>query len=265
MDSLQALVLALIQGITEFLPISSSGHLILLPKLLGWEDQGLAFDVAVHVGTLLAVIAYYRNELVLVFKETLQNLIGGASTEHSRLGWQIAFATIPVGLVGLFYGDWIESTLRNPRYIAVAMLVFALALWWVDRNNRQARGTRDLHWKDVLVIGCAQAIALMPGVSRSGMTITAALFMGLKRESAAHFSFLMAVPVILLAGGLKLVELLQSDVPVNWGQLILGVLVSAFTALVCIHWFLGFIRRHTMMPFALYLIVLSGFTLYVFA
>ena len=265
MDRLQALVIALIQGMTEFLPISSSGHLILLPRLLGWEDQGLAFDVAVHVGTLLAVIVYYRNELALVFKDTLQNLIGGAATEYSKLGWQIAGATVPVGLAGLVYGEWIGSTLRNPRYIAAAMLVFALVLWWVDRNNRQARGTRDLHWKDVLVIGCAQAIALMPGVSRSGMTITAALFMGLKRESAAHISFLMAIPVIVLAGGLKLIELIQADAPVNWGLLLLGVLVSALTAFVCIHWFLGFVRRYTMLPFAVYLIVFSGFVLYMFA
>ena len=265
MDSVQALVLALIQGITEFLPISSSGHLILLPRLFGWEDQGLAFDVAVHVGTLLAVLVYYRAELILIIRDTLKNLVGGAPSEHSKTGWQVVFATIPVGLVGLFFGDVIESGLRNPSYIAIAMIIFALLMWWADKHNRQARDISALNWRDVLLIGCAQAIALMPGVSRSGMTITAALLLGLKREAAAHFSFLMAVPVIVLAGGLKTLELMQADTPVNWAVLALGVGVSAITAFACIHWFLVYIRRYSMLPFVVYLLVFGAFVLYVFS
>lgn len=264
MDSVQALVLALIQGITEFLPISSSGHLIVFPKLFGWEDQGLAFDVAVHVGTLLAVLAYYRAELALIIRDTLKNLAGGAATEHSKMGWQVVLATVPAGLVGLFFGEIIESSLRNPRYIAIAMILFAVLMWWVDRHNRQGRDVHDLNWKDVLLIGCAQAIALIPGVSRSGITITAALLRGLKRDAAAQFSFLMAIPVIVLAGGLKTLQLMQTDTPVNWGVLALGVNVSAITAFVCIHWFLIFIRRYTMLPFAVYLLVFGAFVLYVF-
>ena len=264
MDSTQALILAFIQGITEFLPISSSGHLILLPKLFGWEDQGLAFDVAVHVGSLLAVLAYYRAELVLIIRDTLQTLVGVAATENSNIGWQIVVATVPVGIAGLLLGDWVESSLRDPAFIGLAMIGFAIVLWWVDKNNRQTRDLKGLGWRDVLVIGVAQAIALMPGVSRSGMTITAALFLGLKREAAAHFSFLMAIPVIILAGGLKTLELIQSNIVVDWGLLALGVGVSAVTAFACIHWFLGFIRRFTMRPFVIYLLLFGAFVLFLF-
>ncbi|MEE9447065.1 MAG: undecaprenyl-diphosphate phosphatase [Arenicellales bacterium] len=264
MDSLQAIILAFVQGITEFLPVSSSGHLVLVPKLLGWEDQGLAFDVAAHVGSLLAVLLYFRREVMLIVNDTTHNLFGGAGTENSRLGWQIVFATIPVGLAGLLMGDWVETTLRAPENIAYAAIIFALILWWVDKHNRQARDIKALNWKDILVIGIAQAVALIPGVSRSGMTITAALLMGLKRDDAARFSFLMAIPVIVLAGGLKALELLKTELPIDWGILGLGVGVSAVVAFACIHWFLGFIKRFSMVPFSLYLLALGAFTLYVF-
>ncbi len=264
MDSVQAIILAFVQGITEFLPVSSSGHLILLPKLMGWEDQGLAFDVMVHLGSLIAVLAYFRQDVLVITRDTLANLFGGPQTEHSRLGWNIAFATIPVGLAGVFYAGWVESTLRDPRYIAMMMIVFAVMLWWVDRHNKQARDISALNWRDIIVIGCAQAISLVPGISRSGMTITAALLMGLNREAAARFSFLMAIPVIILAGGLKAVGLVQSEVAIDWGLLLLGVSVSALVAFACIHWFLGFIRRFSMAPFAIYLLALGAVILIVF-
>ena len=264
MVSIQAIVLAFVQGLTEFLPVSSSGHLILLPRLLGWEDQGLAFDVMVHLGSLIAVLAYFRHDLVLIFRDVLASLKGGEHTEHSRLGWQVVLATLPVGLAGFFYGDIIESTLRNPRYIAWTMIVFALLLWWVDKNNKQARDLKMLNWRDILLIGCAQALALMPGVSRSGMTITAGLLMGLNRDAAARFSFLMAIPVILLAGGLKSMQLIGNGQPVDWGIMLLGVLVSALVAFACIHWFLHFIRRFSMTPFAVYLAGLGVFILFLF-
>lgn len=257
MDITQALVLAIVQGLTEFLPVSSSGHLILVPVLLGWEDQGLAFDVAVHVGTLLAVMAYFRREIALISKDTFASLLGGVRTEYSRLGWQVIVATIPVGLAGLLLGDWIESSMRDPEWVALAMFIFAPLLWWVDKHNLQKRNIRALNWRDVLFIGCAQAIALLPGVSRSGMTITAALLLGLNRDAAARFSFLLAIPVIILAGGLKTLELIQSDPSIDWGLLLLGVVVSAMVAFTCIHWFLGFIRRFSMLPFSLYLLALG--------
>jgi undecaprenyl-diphosphatase len=264
MDNFQAFVLAFVQGITEFLPVSSSGHLILIPKLLGWDDQGLAFDVMVHLGTLSAVLVYFRKDVMQIVVDTLSTMRGKAQTEYSRLGWNVVLATIPVGLVGLFYGDWIEAHLRDPATIAIGMMVFALLLWWVDKNNKQMRDITTLNWQDVLVIGCAQAIAIAPGISRSGMTIVAALLMGLNRDAAARFSFLMAIPVIILAGGLKGLELLQNQAPVNWSVLLLGVVVSALVAYACIHWFLGFIRRFSMAPFAVYLFCLGLIILYVF-
>jgi undecaprenyl-diphosphatase len=264
LDSVQAIILAVVQGITEFLPVSSSGHLILLPQLLGWEDQGLAFDVMVHLGTLLAVLVYFRQEVSLIVHDTFANLFGAAPTQNSRIGWQIALATVPVGLLGFFWGGWVESSLRNPRYIAIMMILFAVVLWWVDKHNKQTRDLASLTARDIVVIGCAQAISLMPGVSRSGMTIAAALLMGLNRDAAARFSFLMAIPVIILAGGLKAVELMRSESSVDWSILLLGVTVSALVAYACIHWFLGFIRRFSMLPFALYLLGLGVFLLWVF-
>jgi undecaprenyl-diphosphatase len=155
---------------------------------MGWEDQGLAFDVMVHLGSLIAVLAYFRQDVLVITRDTFANLFGSPQTEHSRLGWNIAFATIPVGLAGFFYAGWVESTLRDPRYIAMMMIVFAVVLWWVDKHNKQARDISALTWRDIIVIGCAQAISLMPGISRSGMTITAALLMGLNRDAAARFS-----------------------------------------------------------------------------
>lgn len=264
MDGFQAVFLAILQGATEFLPVSSSGHLILVPAMLGWDDQGLAFDVMVHLGSLFAVLLYFRHEVTTISRSTLRHLFGGPPSEESRLGWMVAFATIPVGLVGFFFGDWIENTLRNPRFIALTMAVFALLLWWVDRRNLQRRKLADLGWKDILVLGLAQAISLMPGVSRSGMTITAGLLMGLNRGAAARFSFLMAIPVIILASGLKIVQLMQSEVAVDWRLMLVGVLVSALVAYLVIHWFLGFIRRFSMAPFAVYLLLLSGLILYQF-
>lgn len=263
MDGFQAVFLAALQGATEFLPVSSSGHLILVPALLGWADQGLAFDVMVHLGSLFAVMVYFRREVASILRATLGNLFGGPASAESRLGWQVAFATIPVGLAGFFFGDAIENALRNPRYIAVTMIVFALLLWWVDRRNLQRRRLADLDWKDVLVLGVAQAISLMPGVSRSGMTMTAGLMMGMNRDAAARFSFLMAIPVIILASGLKIVQLIQSGEQVDWSLMLIGVLVSALVAFAVIHWFLGFIRRFSMAPFAVYLLLLGGVILLV--
>lgn len=261
MDIFQAFILAFVQGVTEFLPVSSSGHLILLPKILGWQDQGLAFDVAVHVGTLLAVLIYFWHDVRLIISESLQHLFGGQETEHSRLGGHVIIATIPVGVVGLFLGDVIESNLRSPQFIAMAMILFAPLLWWVDKNNRQIKALSDLTLILAIFIGCAQAIALLPGVSRSGMTIIAALLLGLNRDSAARFSFLMAIPVIMLAGGLKAFTLLQTEVLVQWDMLMIGAAVSFVVALACIHWFLSYIRQFSMLPFSIYLVLLGLFVL----
>ena len=255
MDIYQAIVLALLQGLTEFLPISSSAHLILVPVLLGWEDQGLAFDVAVHVGTLTAVVLYYRQDLLLIIKAWLRSITGKKSSYESRLGWYVMLGTIPVGLVGISMPDTIEITLRSPITIAGATIVFALLLWWSEKIAPEKRDQITL--LDALVVGLFQAIALIPGTSRSGITISAGLLTGLKREKAAQFSFLLSIPVIAFAGLVKGIELVQSTVPVMWDFIITGTLFSAVVAYLTIGWFLKLLQSIGMMPFVWYRLILG--------
>lgn len=189
MESIHILALAILQGLTEFLPISSSAHLILLPTLAGWPDQGIAFDVALHLGTLIAVIAYFRITLVKMIRDWLQSIISRQLVGESRLAWAVLFGTIPVGLAGLALKEMAEEALRSPLIIAWSTIVFGLLLGYADIRGKQHRDEHTLTWRDVLFIGLAQAIALIPGTSRSGITMTAGLMIGLTRESAARFSF----------------------------------------------------------------------------
>ncbi len=261
MEILHIIVLALIQGITEFLPISSSGHLLLPKGLLGWPEQGLAFDVAVHVGTLIAVMSYFRKDIILILSDWFVSLAGKGQTENSRLAWYIALATIPAGLAGLLFDNFIETHLRTTIVIALTTIVFGVLLGLADRsNNQNNKQMAEITITIALIIGCAQALALIPGTSRSGITITAALFCGLSRHSAARFSFLLAIPVILLSGGYKTLQLLGLP-SVNWGDLLLGVVLSAVSAFICIHYFMKFISQIGMMPFVIYRLLLGGFLL----
>ncbi len=264
MDHLHAIALALLQGFTEFLPISSSAHLILLPRLLGWEDQGLAFDVAVHVGTLSAVVLYFRRELVPMARDWGHSLVSRQQTQNSRLAWAVLWGTIPVGIAGLVFKGYIETELRSELVIAATTIGFGLLLWWGDARGRGQRNEYSLSWRDILVIGIAQALALIPGTSRSGATMTAGLMLGLSREGAARFSFLLSIPVIVLAGGLKGLDLIKEAVPVDWGSMILGVVTSAITAYICIHLFLKLLERIGMLPFVIYRMVLGGVLLVLF-
>ncbi|MDO3379959.1 undecaprenyl-diphosphate phosphatase [Geoalkalibacter halelectricus] len=264
MDLLQILVLSVVQGLTEFLPISSSAHLILVPVLTAWEDQGLAFDIATHVGTLAAVIIYFRRDLYQVGTDWAHSLKTRELTPAARLGWGILLATIPVGLAGLTFKGFIETSMRSPVILACSLIGFALLLSYADWRRRGDRDEYGLTWKDVLFIGCAQALALIPGTSRSGITITAALLLGLSREGAARFSFLLSIPVTALAGGLQAVELLRSVDAVEWTPMILGALFAGVSAFVCIHYFLAFIRRIGMQPFVIYRIALGILLLMVF-
>ncbi|HKJ77681.1 MAG TPA: undecaprenyl-diphosphate phosphatase [Gammaproteobacteria bacterium] len=266
MESLHAILLALLQGLTEFLPISSSAHLILLPKLNGWADQGLAFDVAVHVGTLTAVVGYFRREVVAMARDWGLSVARRETVGESRLAWAVLFGTIPVGLAGLAFKDVVETSLRAPAVIAWATIGFGVLLWWADAAGRRRRDEHTLSWRDVAVIGVAQAVALIPGTSRSGITMTAGLAVGLTRSAAARFSFLLSIPVILLAGGLKTLDLLGRAAPVDWAALALGTAVAAVAAYLCIHLFLRFLERMGMFPFVLYRFVLGAvlFTVYGF-
>ncbi len=254
--------LALLQGLTEFLPISSSAHLILVPKLTGWPDQGLAFDVSVHVGTLLAVVVYFRRELAAMAGDWFGSVVGRGQTRDSRLAWAVLLGTIPVGLCGLLFKDIVEGELRSTTVIATTTIVFGLLLWWADTRKGRARDEYGLGAKDVLVIGLAQAIALIPGTSRSGITITAGLLLGLTREAAARFSFLLSIPVIVLAGGLEVLKLAGDPAAMDWQALILGALISGVTAYACIHFFLRLLQRTGMLPFIVYRLLL-GIVLFV--
>ena len=252
-----AFLLAIVQGLTEFLPVSSSAHLILLPKLLHWHAQGLAFDVAIHVGTLCAVIAYFRTELKLMVNDWCRSLTGKKPTANSRLAWAIGFGTIPVGIAGLLFNNYIASQMRATWIIAISTIFFGILLGLASKFSSQKRTEHKLTWRDVLVIGSAQAVALIPGTSRSGITLTAGLFMGLTKQAAARYSFLLSIPVIILAGGLEGYKLYISDITINYAPLLLGFIVAAISGYACISLFLKLLDRFGVMPFVLYRILLG--------
>ncbi|USD64915.1 undecaprenyl-diphosphate phosphatase [Vibrio sp. SCSIO 43136] len=261
MSYFEAFMLALIQGLTEFLPISSSAHLILPSAILGWDDQGLAFDVAVHVGTLMAVVIYFRQEVITLFAALFGSMFKGDRSKEAKLAWMIVLATIPACLFGLFMKDIIELYLRSPWVIATTTVVFALLLWWVDVKSPLKDDEYKMDTKKALFVGIAQALAMIPGTSRSGATITAALYLGFTREAAARFSFLMSIPIITLAGGYLGLKLVTSGEAVDLGVLMAGVATSFVSAYICIHYFLKLISRMGMLPFVIYRLIL-GFGLF---
>lgn len=258
MDIFQAVILAIVQGIAEFLPISSSAHLILVPELVGWDDQGLAFDLAVHVGTLLAVMVFLKKEIQQIVPAWFVGWKGFNWDTYGKLGWLVILATIPLGIAGLLLKDIVENDLRSALVIAASTLIFGLLLGWADRGgDKNTQALENITWKQTLMVGAAQAFALIPGTSRSGVTMTALLAMGFTRIASARFSFLMAVPAIALPGLLKGMELASTNEPVAWAFLIIGATVSAVMAFTCMHWFMRFVERVGMMPFVIYRILLS--------
>jgi undecaprenyl-diphosphatase len=261
---LQTVLLALLQGLTEFLPISSSAHLILLPRLLGWSDQGLAFDVAVHVGTLLAVVLYFRHDVQRLLAAWLQSCVDRRMSADARLAWLVLLGTVPVAVAGLVLHDVIETYLRSPMVIALATIGFGILLGLADWRGRQSRSEVTLTLSDVIWIGLAQVLALVPGTSRSGITMTAGLALGLTRSAAARFSFLLSIPVILMAGGYESLKLVQQLEPVAWGSILLGTAIAAVSAYLCIHFFMRLIERVGMFPFVVYRLLLGAFLLVLF-
>lgn len=263
MELWHTIALAIIQGLTEFLPISSSAHLILPSQVLGWSDQGLAFDVAVHVGTLVAVVWYFRRDVARLIYAWVNDTLKRTTGPDSRLAWAIILATIPAGVAGLVFNDFISTELRSALVIALATIGFGLVLWWSDAVGRREKGIDKLGWRDALVIGLAQALALIPGTSRSGITMTAALFLGYKREAAARFSFLLSIPLIIAAGLLKSLELSQTGTDAQWMDILIGVGVSFVSAVICIHVFLRFLERLGFMPYVIYRLLLGAVLLIV--
>ncbi len=257
MDNLQIVILAIVQGLTEFLPISSSAHLVLLPQVLNWPDQGLVFDAAVHIGSLIAVVFYFRVEVKRMLKSWTCSLMGGKADRDSLLAWWVIIGTLPAVVFGFLLQGPIEEKLRTPWVVALASIGFGLLLWYADASGRRTRNEFELNLKDVLLIGWFQVLALIPGVSRSGITITLALFLGLTREAAARFSFLLAMPVIFASGVLQTARMFTEVSPIGWLDLLLGVLLSALSAGLCIHYFLRLIDRIGMFPFVIYRVLLG--------
>lgn len=262
MTLLQAIVLGIVQGITEFLPISSSAHLILVPWLFGWADQGLSFDIAANTGTLLAVAVYFRRELgelVAGFVRAGRATATAADRAQARLAWALALGTVPAGAAGLLLHDFVATEARTPRFVALEMIFFALVLLAADRMAKERRDLAALTVNDAVLIGCAQALALLPGTSRSGITMSAALLLGFARPAAARFSFLLSIPVGLLAAAKDGWDLL-GGAPLSGevAPIATVVVVSALTGLGVIHWLLGWLRRRGMTVFVVYRLLLAA-------
>ncbi len=258
METLQIVILALVQGLTEFLPISSSAHLILTPVVFGWRDQGLAFDVAVHLGSLSAVMWYFRREVAAMSVDFFRAMTPESEvTADGRLAWMIVLSTVPVVIFGLLMKGLVETDLRAPLVIAATTILFGLYLWWFDVKGARRRDEYSIRWRDALIIGLMQAIAIIPGTSRSGITMAAGLMLGLTREAASRYSFLLSIPTIAMSGVLVTADLVKAAEPVDWNALLLGAILSFLAAWACIALFLKVIERIGMFPFVLYRLLLG--------
>jgi len=258
MDFFQAVFLGIIQGITEFLPISSSAHLLLTPAFFDWADQGVGFDLAVHVGTLLAVVLYFRQDVFSLTRDGLTSIARRKIVGQGALAWYLVIGTIPAGLAGLALLDMIDNELRAVEIVFATTLIFGILLGIADWIPKRQRTLDQLSWKDALLVGIAQAVALVPGTSRSGITITAGLFLGMSRETASRFSFLLAIPITALASGVKLLEVAMSDVAVDWNGFLIGGITSFLMAITAIHFFLKWLNKVGMWPYVIYRIILAG-------
>lgn len=256
MDLIHFIILGIVQGLTEFLPISSSAHLILMPHVFAWEDQGLNHDVAAHVGTLAAVCWFLRTDVRDLIAGMLQRQ-GEAAAHSWRTVAFLAVGTLPVIFSGLLLRDTVASTFRDPLLIAGTTLCYGSLLGCADYFGRRSRGQGSLAWRDVIIIGVAQALAVVPGTSRSGITMTAALFLGLERRAAVHFSFLLSIPAILLAAGWETLHMVLGAAPIPWFSMGVVAVSSCITAYIAIHYFVKFLDRTGMTPYVIYRLLLG--------
>ena len=264
MGILQAIVLGLVQGATEFAPVSSSGHLILVPWMFGWAligdtDMQKSFDVALHMGTLLGALIYFRRDIARYAAAWFRSI--GArrmSTPDERIAWALVVGTIPGAIVGALFENVIQEELGAPWLIAVMLVAFGVVLVVVDRRARSDRDFDSIGPKDGLLLGTAQALALQPGVSRSGVTITAARAMGLDRESAARFSFLLSLPIIAGAGAYKAVDLAQTGLQGHAAEFVAGMVASAVSGFVVIWGLLRYLKRHDFTVFLWYRVAVAA-------
>jgi undecaprenyl-diphosphatase len=260
MGWLEALVLGIVQGLTEFLPISSSAHLSIVGQFYGGQDPGSAFTAISQLGTETAVIIYFRKDIWLIIKNWSLALVGTIPRDdpEARMGWLVIIGSLPIVILGLLFQDAIDSSLRN-LWITTAMLAgFGIVIGVADHFAKNIRPLESLTWKHGVLFGFAQALALIPGVSRSGATIAAGLAMGYKREAAAKYAFLLAIPAVVGSGFFKLFDISSDPVEPAWGPIILATLVAFGVGLAVIHWLLKYISTHTFLPFVIYRLALAA-------
>jgi undecaprenyl-diphosphatase len=273
MGWIEIIVLAIVQGLTEFLPISSTAHLRIVPALLGWDDPGAPLSAVIQIGTLVAVLWYFWRDVVRILRAMIASLAAGklAATPDARLGWMIALGTLPIIICGLAFKDSIETTLRSLYVIIAALagvaLLLAIAEWWVARRSKEGvegREVQDVGLRDAVIVGFAQAAALVPGTSRSGATILGGLCCGLTREAAARFSFLLSIPSILAAGVFQLVEAREELLSSSTDAAKLGValVVTAVVGYATIPWLLAYLRKRTTFVFIVYRLLLAALLLW---
>ena len=259
MSAFEAIVLGLVQGLTEFLPISSSGHLLVVPAMAGWEDPGAAFTAVIQLGTMAAVLVYFRDDLwriAIAFLRSLSAERWRSGDSDARIGWYIVLGTIPISVFGLVFSDQIESGARS-LYLAGAMLIaFSFVMLAAERAGRRERGLETLNVRDGLIIGVFQALALVPGVSRSGATISAGLFVGLERTAAARYSFLLSVPAVVLSGLFELRHINDGD-SAGVGMTVLATLLAFISGYAAIAWLLRLVATHSIAVFCPYRITLG--------
>ncbi len=255
----QVIILAVVQGLTEFLPISSTAHLYLTSWLLGWQTESLEFDISLHIGTLLAVLIYFLPDWIQIVGQGFGIDAGhdGELKNNRSLLWLLAVGSIPVGVAGLLFNKQAETTWRNPWVMGTMLVVVGILIWWADRSSRHVRDLGSLNLPDAVSIGVSQALAIVPGTSRSGITISSGLFRGLTREAAARFSFLLSTPAIAAAAAKALYDMhkqtsLHGILTTNF---LVGVAGSTLTGCLVIAWFLHYLRRSSLMPFVYYRIV----------
>jgi undecaprenyl-diphosphatase len=262
MDLLQAIFLGFLQGLTEFLPISSSGHILIVPEILGWGDPGAAFTAVIQLGTEAAVLIYFRRDLIQIARTWTGSLRKPElrGQVNARMGWYLIAATIPIAILGLAFENQIETAARNLWLVASMLIVFGIILGIADRYGTKNRSVEQLSFRDGVLIGFAQSLALIPGVSRSGATITAGLFLGLERQAAARFSFLLAIPAVVLSGFFQLYGILSGEEAVGepFINVVVATLVAFVTGYAVIAWFLRYLSRNSYALFVGYRVILGS-------
>jgi undecaprenyl-diphosphatase len=264
MGLLRAVVLGIVQGVTEFLPISSTAHLRIVPELLGWPDAGAAYTAMIQLGTVAAVIVYFWADLVRLGRAFFEGLVRGAplGTQDARLAWYVLVGSLPIGILGLLFKRHIETSLRSLYVIALAMVVLALLLLLAERIAAHQRTLSEMTWKDGIIIGLCQAVALIPGSSRSGTTLTGGLALGFRREDAARYSFLLSVPATAAAGLFEMRHLVRSGEPFTGVDVLVGTVVAFVSGILAIAWLLRFLRTQSTVVFIVYRLLLGGLLLF---